>query len=76
MSVVPNAFLAPQYTAMLNAYPLVIHLGYVSFDQRVRVNKAIWAEHWTLRAGREAHVAVDTDALRGYPVIKHSLTLT
>ncbi len=76
MSVVPEAFLNPQFTAMLNGYPLVLHLGYVSFDQRVRVNKAIWSEHWELRSGHKENVAVDKDALLGYPTIKHHISLT
>lgn len=67
----------PACTQSLNGYPFTVHLGYVSFDQRVRVNKAIWADHWTLRnGGRDAKVAVDKAALESYPTIRHNLNLS
>lgn len=75
--VVHPRLLHPSVTQMLNGYPYTVHTGYASFDQRVRVNKAIWAAHWTLRNnGREANVAVDKAPLLDYPVIKHNLDLT
>lgn len=73
---VPPVFLSPSMTAALNGYPLVLHLGYVDYEQRVRVNKAIWAEHWQLRSGHPEAVAVDKAALEHYPLIKHQIKLT
>lgn len=76
MSVVPHQVLHPAMTMMLNGYPFTVHTGYLDFDQRIRVNKAIWAEHWELRSGHKEKVAVDKAALLGYPLIKHQLKLT
>jgi hypothetical protein len=76
-AVVPPQFLQPMTHSMLNGYPFTVHLGFVSFDQRIKVNKAIWADHWRLRAGgADPKVALDKDSLLGYPLIKHSLNLT
>ncbi len=75
--VVPPQFLTPATHSMLNGYPYTVHLGYANLDQRVKVNKAIWADHWTLRnGGRDAKVAVDKAALQTYPLIKHRLNLS
>ncbi len=75
MHIVPLQWLNPAMTMMLNGFPFSLHLGYVNFDQRIRVNKAIWADHWTLRnGGRDANVATTREALE-YPVMKHRLTL-
>ena len=75
--VVPHQYLHPSTHHMLNGYPYTVHLGYLSFDQRVRVNKAIWADHWTLRNnGQPMDVVLDTAPLRDYPVVKHCLNLT
>ncbi len=77
VAVVPPQFLQPTTHAMLNGYPWTAHWGYADLDQRVRVNKAIWAQHWTDRnGGRDAKVAVDKAALQTYPLIKHHLNLS
>ncbi len=76
MAVVPPNLLHPSTLMMLNGYPFTVHTGYVSFDQRVRVNKAIWAEHWQLRSGHTENVAVDKASLEGYPVVPHRLALS
>lgn len=74
--IVPLQLLHPSCSHLLNGFPYTIHHGYEDLEQRVRVNKAIWASHWTLRnAGRDAKVALDTDTLRAYPVIRHQLNL-
>lgn len=73
---IPSVFLMPSMVSALASYPYVLHTGYVNFDQRVRVNKAIWAEHWELRSGHKENVAVDKGALEHYPTIKHNLKLT
>ncbi len=77
VAVAPPQFLQPSTHRMLNGYPFTVHLGYANLDQRVRVNKAIWADHWTLRnGGRDAKVAVDKTELLRHPTIKHQLNLT
>jgi hypothetical protein len=73
--IVDDSFLIPQVCSMLKDYPHVFHLGYVDYDQRVRVNKAIWAEHWPLRSGREENVATSVAELTGEPVMKHGLPI-
>ncbi len=76
-TVVPPQFYQPMTHSMLNGYPFTVHTGYASFDQRIRVNKAIWADHWRLRnAGADPKVALDKAPLQEYPLIKHSLNLT
>lgn len=77
LHIVPTQFLGAATHRMLNGHPFTVHTGYADLNQRVRVNKAIWADHWTLRnGGHDARVAVDTDTLRGYPLIKHHLDLS
>lgn len=76
MQVVPYHLCHPAMTSLLNGWPYTVHYGYLSFDQRVRVNKAIWARHWEERSGRPENVAVDRAALEGYPVIRHQLDLS
>ena len=76
IAVVPYHLCHPAMTYMLNGWPYTVHAGYLSFDQRVRVNKAIWAEHWARRAGSPVDVVVDRATLESYPVIKHQLDLS
>ncbi len=75
MQVVPPQFLAPSLTAFLKGHPYTVHLGYVSFDQRVKVNKAIWKDHWELRSGHRENVATEKTTLENYPLIEHKLDL-
>ncbi len=74
--VVPYHLCHPAMTQALNGWPFTVHRGYVSFDQRIRVNKAIWAKHWEARSGHPENVAVDKATLEGYPLIRHHLDLT
>lgn len=76
LPIVPPQFLAPTTSFLLNGYPFTVHTGYVSFDKRIQVNKAIWAEHWELRSGHREHVATDKKELDNMPLIRHSLKLT
>ncbi len=76
VAVVPQGALHPACTQSLNGYPFTVHTGYVSFDQRIKVNKAIWAHHWELRSGHRENVAVDKRVLEDHPLIKHSLNLS
>jgi len=60
----------------LDDYIYTVHSGYLTFEHRVNVNKAIWADHWSLRAGREADVTIDVEKLAKEPTIAHNLRLT
>ena len=74
--VVPYQYLTPSTHRMLGGFPYTIHTGYLSFDQRVRVNKAIWADHWPLRSGHPERVATTKEELDTVPVIRHNLSLS
>jgi hypothetical protein len=78
MHAVPPPFLQPALVSMLNGqYPYTLHLGYVSLEQRVRINRAIWADHWTLRnGGADAGVATRLDQLTDVPLVPHRLALS
>ncbi len=75
MRVVPEHYLNPAACFMLGQYPYVVHTGYLNYDQRIRVNKAIWKEHWELRSGRPENVATTIDELQDVPLIPHRLLL-
>ncbi len=71
--VVPSYCLQPTCTDLLRDFPYTLHFGYVDFTRRVKVNKAIWADHWVLRSGHEESVATEVGQLIKEPVIKHAL---
>jgi hypothetical protein len=74
--IVPTQYLHPASCFMLTSYPLVIHNGYLDYNQRVKVNKAIWADHWKLRnGGQPAEVFTDVGDMRELPVVPHGLKL-
>ena len=76
MPVVPPQYLHPASCFMLTSYPLVVHNGYLDYNQRVKVNKAIWAEHWKLRnGGNPAEVFTDVGDMRELSVVPHGLKL-
>lgn len=76
MDAAPSMANQPSVVTMLRQYPYVLHLGYVDYEQRARINKAVWAEHWTLRnGGVDARVATRPDDLREVPLIRHGLAL-
>ncbi len=68
--------LHPGWARALNASLYTLHFGYLDFTQRVRVNQAIWAEHWPLRSGHPENVVVSTNDLDSVPTVRHNLILT
>lgn len=75
--VTPPQYLAPSTCFMLKDYPTVIHKGYLDYEQRLRVNKAIWADHWKLRNGGEwVNVATRMEDLTQVPLVPHRLKLS
>lgn len=76
MDGAPSMALHPSTISILRQYPHVFHLGYVDYEQRARVNRAIWADHWTLRnGGVDAKVATRAEDLREVPLVRHGLPL-
>lgn len=75
MMVVPHHLLNPGATIGLNGYPYTLHYGYLNFEQRVRVNRAIWADHWPRRSGHAENVVTEVRQLEGYQLLKHRLNL-
>lgn len=75
MKIVPDHYLNPAACFMLSQYPFVVHGGYLNYAQRVRVNKAIWKDHWELRSGHPENVAITIDELTKVPLIPHRLSL-
>lgn len=73
---VPQQYLQPSLCHMLENYPTVIHHGYKDLNQRIRVNKAIWNDHWRLRnGGEDAKVATKMEDLLDVPLVPHRLRL-
>jgi len=76
VAVTPFNPITPAVIGLLRDYPHTLHTGYVSYEQRVRVNNAIWAAHWPLRSGHPEKVATKVDELRDVPLVKHGLSLS
>lgn len=73
---VPQQYLQPSLCHMLENYPTVIHHGYKDLNQRIRVNKAIWNDHWRLRnGGEDARVATKMEDLIDVPLVPLRLRL-
>lgn len=56
----------------------VYHLGYLNFDNRVKVNKDIWQKQWEEirpQEKRENAVAITTEELEKYETFEHNLKL-
>ena len=74
-SIVPEQSLFPIFNSELNKYIYTVHLGFLSFDHRISINKSLWAAHWELRSGHKENVATDLFSLENVPTIKHNLIL-
>lgn len=74
-TVMPYNPITPAIVSLLREYPHVLHTGYANYDQRIRVNKAVWAEHWVLRSGHPENVATRIEDLTDVPLVKHGLPL-
>lgn len=56
----------------------IYHLGYLNFDNRIKVNKDIWQKQWEEirpQEKRENQVAVTKEALEKYQTYNHNLKL-
>ena len=67
--------LHPLFCSNLVNLPYSIHLGYLSFEHRININKKLWGDHWRLRSGREENVITDKIMLENEMVIEHGLPL-
>lgn len=74
--VVPPQYLHPSTCHLLEGFPYTVHLGYLDYAQRIRINKAIWKEHWELRSGQPENVATSIEDLTNVPLVKHGLPLS
>lgn len=74
-AIIPYNPITPAIVSLLREYPHVLHTGYADYNQRIRVNKAVWIEHWPLRSGRAENVATRIEDLADVPLIKHDLPL-
>lgn len=70
------ALLQPQLAQMLNGTPYVIHEGFLDLQRRAKIGREWWKKRWEERSGKPEDVAVDSAALKGYPVVKHHLPLS
>jgi hypothetical protein len=59
--------------AELNDYIYTLHFGYLDLDQRVNINKKIWASHWEMRSGKKENVVVERKELDNVPLVNHNL---
>jgi len=55
--------------------PFVWHLGYVSFDHRLKINKDFWKEKWDNCGEGEADVVMDIETLEKKEVFKHGIDI-
>lgn len=76
VGIVPDFALQSQFASMLDDYIYTVHEGYLSLEHRVNINKAIWAEHWSLRSGHSENVETNLDNLAKEPTVYHNLKIT
>lgn len=75
-AVAPPHCLKPENVHMLSEGIYTIHEGYLSFDQRIRVNQAFWKERWPMYSGHEENVATDRKELEVVKTCRHGLALS
>lgn len=75
VSFVHPMALNPMFADMLSDFIFTVHLGYLSYEHRININKLLWKEHWELRSGRQENVITDKNQLDSYPTTYHSLNL-
>lgn len=73
--ICPPQYLQPECAVYLNNFIYTLHFGYVSFENRIRLNSLWWKEKWEDRSGRQENVALDKKKLEEEPVIEHNLDI-
>lgn len=73
--IVPPELQNPLLAFELKKYIYTIHEGYLSFEHRVNINKAIWKKAWEDRSGHEENTPTDVRQLQSNPVINIDLPL-
>jgi glycosyltransferase involved in cell wall biosynthesis len=74
-SIVSQTLLYPIFVPQLKDFIWTYHFGYLSFDQRVNINKKLWKSHWELRSGKREEVVTDIFELANVPTVAHNLPL-
>lgn len=67
--------LNPQDSYHLSWAPHVFHLGHLSPERRVKLNKEFWFQHWKNRSGEDPKMVMDEAELTKVPTIPHNLRL-
>jgi hypothetical protein len=74
-SVVPKMYLMPLFSRMLAESPYVVHHGYLSLEDRAKINREFWKEKWEERSGHPENVETEVNALRRAPTVDHGLPI-
>ncbi len=75
MRIAPAEFHNSILAFGLQDYPYTIHEGYLSFEHRVNINKAVWAKAWRDRSGHDEDTPTEIRQLAHVPTTKHGLPL-
>ena len=74
-SVASYSNLIPMFSQSLIDKPYVVHLGYLDFNNRIKLNKEFWAEKWSDRSGEKENVVTELLELENQQTIDHNLPL-
>ncbi len=75
MSIVSRTNLMPMFSRTLAAFPYVVHEGYLSLENRAKINTDFWKPHWENRSGHEENVETNLARLQRVPTLAHGLPL-
>ncbi len=73
--VAPAEFHNPVLAFGLTDFIYTVHEGYLSFEHRVNINKAIWKKAWEDRSGHAESTPTDISQLIHVPTVEHGLPL-